>query len=60
MHPGTWQLLKHQVAHMFAPRLAWLFVCIVLLSLFCLFAVRHEPLVRWWGMVLQLVGVWPS
>lgn len=58
MQPFTWPLFKRRVAYVLAPRLAWLSVLMVVLSLLVVFNVRHEVCIRWWGMLLQLIGVW--
>lgn len=58
MQPYTWPLLKRRVAYVLAPRLAWLSVLMVALSILVVFNVRHEVCIRWWGMLLQLIGVW--
>jgi hypothetical protein len=57
MQPTAWPLFKRRVAYVFAPRLAWLAVLWGAFTLLLVFNVRHEPCIRWWGMLLQLVGV---
>jgi hypothetical protein len=50
------RLLQRKIAYLFRPRLVWAFVAVVAVS-FALALWGSEPLLRWWGMVLQLVGV---
>jgi hypothetical protein len=52
----NWQLLQRQVAYIFKPHLAWWFMGVVLVSL-AMALWSSEPLLRWWGLALQLVGV---
>jgi hypothetical protein len=52
-----WPLLRSRVAYIFSPRLAWVFVLIVVVSV-ALVLRGSEPWVRWCGLLLQLVGVW--
>ena len=41
------------------PWILWLSVCLLLVTFAVLFMVRadREPLIRWWGMALQFVGI---
>ncbi len=52
----NWRLLQRQIAYIFKPYLAWGFMGVVLVSL-ALALWSSEPILRWWGMALQLVGV---
>lgn len=57
MHPGTVALVRRQFIYVFSHRLPWCAVALVVLTLLILFNVRQEVCVRWWGMLLQLIGV---
>jgi hypothetical protein len=51
-----WRLLQRQIAYVFKPYLVWAFLGVVLVSL-ALALWSSERCLRWWGMALQLVGV---
>jgi hypothetical protein len=58
MRPGTWPLFKRRVHYIFSFHLQWLAVVLLVASVVIVTMAPKEVCIRWWGMVLQLIGVY--
>ena len=56
---GSVALLKRRLRWLLVePMLGWITLALAAFSLYLLLCVRLEVCIRWWGMVLQLIGIW--